>query len=244
MNKDIQEYVDRVQAEIISEHQTLDIVYKGNKYTFNVGDTIGRLTIKALVKYRDSVGCSRKGCISVCECGNIIGPSRVFQFISGDLVSCGCYSRDIHSKLLAERNTVHGDSCRGNRSRLYTVWSGMIQRCRNTDRVDSKYYSLKGITVCDEWKSFTNFKEWALANGYRDDLTIDRKDSSIGYNPNNCRFISMKEQQLNKDNARIITYNGISDSIAGWSRRIGVSWATLDTRLKYSKNVGEALGFE
>lgn len=244
MDKEIQDYIHKQPASIISEHASMDLTYKGTKYTFNVGDKIGRLTIKALVKYRPISGESRKGCISLCECGSITGPSRLFQLISGDLVSCGCYCRDVHSKMMTKNNTIHGDNKRGQRERIYNIWAGMLQRCRSTDRKDSKHYSLKGISVCKEWETFTNFKKWALDNGYADGLTLDRVDNSIGYKPDNCRFVSMKEQQLNKSCTRVISYKGITDSVNGWAKRIGVSWYTLNARLEKSKSTGEALGFE
>lgn len=244
MTEEAMKFIEELNISVLSDNNSLDLKYKGEYYTFTIGDQIHKLEIIGLLRYRDSNGVCRKGCICKCSCGNVIGPSRLYQLISGDLVSCGCYSKEIHSKQLKEMNTIHGDSKRNNRTKLYTIWAAMVQRCKNTDRLDSKYYALKGISLYDDWRSFENFKNWALDNGYTDGLTIDRKDNSLGYNPDNCRFVTMKEQQLNKSNVRIIEYNGISDSVAGWANRLGISWSTLDNRLKTCKSIEDAFNFK
>lgn len=79
-------------------------------------------------------------------------------------------------------------------TRIYKTWGNMKQRCYNPN--DSKYgsYGGKGITVCDEWlHDFQAFYDWAMANGYTEELTIDRKDAKMGYSPDNCRWITMEE---------------------------------------------------
>lgn len=244
MTNEATKFLNKLSITVISSEDSMSLTYKGVKYNFNIGDKYGRIEIIGLIRYRDKSNTVRKACICKCSCGNIIGPSRLYQLISGDLVSCGCFSRDVHSEMLADKNTKHGYNVRNNREPLYNVWVAMIQRCSHTNRKDSKYYSLKGIQVCDSWKSFENFRDWALSHGYENGLTIDRKDNSIGYNPDNCRFMTIQEQQLNKSNVRLITYGGITDSISGWAKRIGVSWSTLNNRLNKYESVGKALGFE
>lgn len=120
----------------------------------------------------------------------------------------------------------------------------MINRASNPNRVDSKYYFEKGIEVCEQWRDYRNFRKWALDNGYKEGLSIDRKDNSLGYNPDNCRWIPLNEQNSNKTNNRILEYNGIKLTITEWCRRTGLSWSTIDSRLKAGKTVGQALGFE
>ena len=78
--------------------------------------------------------------------------------------------------------------------RLHNIWAAMKQRCYNPNNVSYKNYGGKGVCVCEEWKdSYKNFREWSLSNGYSDELTIDRKDFNGDYEPSNCRWISLEE---------------------------------------------------
>ena len=89
-------------------------------------------------------------------------------------------------------NTVHGES-HNNRQRLYTIWCGMRQRCSNPNREAYKLYGGKGVKLCDEWNDYAAFKTWALENGYKDDLSIDRIDPRKDYCPENCRWLTRSE---------------------------------------------------
>lgn len=228
---------------IIQEFESLDIEFNDKIYTFRVGDVIERLTIYKLVKYKEG-NVSRKGCICLCICGNFIGPFRLLNLLNGDNISCGCYQRELHSKQMVERNTVHGYSTRDSREHLYVLWGAMIDRATNKNRLDSKYYSEKGITVCDEWRNYLNFREWSINNGYEEGLSLDRIDNSLGYSPENCRWIPLNKQNSNKTSNRILTYKDKSMTITDWCRETELSWSTINNRLKSGKTVGQALGFE
>lgn len=91
---------------------------------------------------------------------------------------------------------------------------------------------LNGITVCDEWRNnFINFYNWAIVNGYDDNLSIDRIDNNKGYSPKNCRWATTIEQANNKRNIKMITYNGKTQSIPNWCRELNLNYKTVRTRI-------------
>ena len=109
--------------------------------------------------------------------------------------SCGC----VHMQLVGKGNTTHGDSRKNAKyHKLFKVWLEMRYRCNNKD---IPYYGDKGISVCKEWDNYTAFKKWSLDNGYTTEysLQIDRKDSSKDYCPTNCRWVTPKVNQRNRD---------------------------------------------
>lgn len=127
-----------------------------------------------------------------------------------------------------ESKATHGE---GN-SRLYHAWSAMKQRCSNPNNRKYDSYGGRGITVCDEWaNSYLAFKKWAIENGYSDCLTIDRIDNEKGYSPDNCRWITNKDQQRNKRNNRLVTINGETKTLAEWSEISGIGHGVLWQRL-------------
>ena len=84
-------------------------------------------------------------------------------------------------------------------TRIYRIWWGMVGRCEYPNHISYKYYGARGIKVCEEWRtSFQAFYDWAMVNGYTDELTIDRIDNDKGYEPTNCRWITIQDQQKNK----------------------------------------------
>ena len=125
----------------------------------------------------------------LCDCGNTVKVRRS-ALVSGNTKSCGCIQNKEH----------HEDED----DRLYKVWAGMKARCSNRHHSSYRFYGDKGIKVCDEWsRSFLAFRKWALENGYdskaaRGECTIDRIDPFGNYEPSNCRWISISEQQANK----------------------------------------------
>lgn len=135
-------------------------------------------------------------------------------------------------------NIKHGDSTNGKQQRLYRIWTGIIARCNNKN---AKYYGSKGIKVCDEWRDYVNFKKWAEANGYADNLTIDRIDNSKDYCPENCRWATMKEQQRNRTNNHIIEYNNESHTISEWAEIFNINVDVLIYRINNGWDVSTAL---
>lgn len=120
----------------------------------------------------------------------------------------------------------------GKKTRLNNIYCHMKDRCHNPNSDMYKYYGARGIEVCLEWRnSYNTFKEWALSNGYSEDLTIDRIDNNKGYCPVNCRWITMKEQSRNKRSNRLITYKGETKTLTEWAEITGVNRRTLQNRL-------------
>lgn len=132
----------------------------------------------------------------------------------------------------------------GRHTRLYNIWLNMKQRCSNPKASHYERYGGRGITVCQTWqRSFSKFREWALTNGYAEDLTLDRMDFNAGYCPENCQWISHQEQMQNTSRNHYLTLNGETHSMAEWSRITGIPYGTIKGRInKYGWSVERALG--
>lgn len=129
------------------------------------------------------------------------------------------------------------------RRRLMTIYRNMIKRCYDKNSKDYKYYGAKGIKVCYSWKtSFASFCIWALMNGYRNDLTIDRINSSDNYCPENCRWVDMRDQSKNKSQTRKITIQGKTMCLKDWCRELGINYYTVCMRIHRGMDEKEAIG--
>lgn len=224
----------------MQEYDCLSFTYQGVEYTIHVGDKIHRLTITKLVRYSDG-GITRKGFFAICDCGKVIGPRRIYQLVSGDSYSCGCYSRDIHSILCYDRNYKHGNACRNSRSNLYNIWAGMKSRITNPNRWDAKYYY--GKELWPPWNSFSSFAVWAVNNGYKEGMSIERKNNDYGYTPWNCEFIDSFYQNSNKSSNVLLTFHEETHTITEWSRRLNISYDTIRRRLDEGLSFDEIIAY-
>lgn len=175
----------------------------------------------------------KKAAFWICQCD--CGKETTVQSChlrSGATQSCGCLHMENGYKTTWKK---HGDY----KTRLYHIWITMKSRCFNKK---DKRYGGRGITVCSEWsESFEAFRDWALANGYRDDLTIDRIDVDGNYEPSNCRWATKLEQQSNKRTNRLLTAFGETHTESEWARITGINVSTIYARLKRGWTVDRAL---
>jgi hypothetical protein len=122
----------------------------------------------------------------------------------------------------AHRRKKHGHTINGHRTRLHRTWTNMKHRCKHPSEKDRRIY--EHVTVCEEWRTdFTAFRDWALSHGYSDDLEIDRKDSNGPYSPDNCRWVTDRQQRLNCRGTSASGFRGVHKvgKYAKWTAAIG-----------------------
>lgn len=186
-----------------------------------IGRKFGRLTVIEECKERDkSVGIIYK---CKCDCGKFINISGN-SIRSGKTKSCGCLRKEV----TGNRKRTHGKQG----TRLYRIWQGMKNRCYNKNDKRYQDWGGRGIAVCSEWKDkFMVFYNWAVSNGYDDNLTIDRIDNNKGYEPSNCRWITNKENSNNTRRNIYLTYNK-TQTLAQWADELHIPYQTLHYRYK------------
>jgi hypothetical protein len=176
----------------------------------------------------------------LCKCllcgGTAIVPSSSLKGMKS--TSCGCLTR----KRASEVNTKHGHA----NERLYHVWQGMKDRCFNPNHHGYHNYGGRGITICNEWMDYANFRKFMIGIGYDENLkrgvqTLERIDVNGNYEPSNCKLIPFVEQSLNRRNSHKVLYNGEEKTISEWAKVYKMNQNTLGHRLREGWPIEKAL---
>lgn len=182
-----------------------------------IGRRFGRLIVLSEDK-RDSQGIIYYKCL--CDCGN----QKIIKGTSlraGTTKSCGCYNREIITKINPDY-----------KKKLYSIYRGMKNRCYNKNDKAFCNYGGRGIQISPEWDKYKKFESWAYNNGYSEGLWIDRIDNDGDYSPDNCRWTTPKKQQNNKRTCKYITINGKTQSVTEWAEETGINRSTIYRRIK------------
>lgn len=186
------------------------------------GQKFGRLTVINRVANSKS-GKTMWFCNCICGNSCIVYSGNLR---GGQTKSCGC----IHKEKF--NHTIHGKR----HSKLYLKWQNIKKRCLNPNAANYKNYGGREnnpVTVYSEWaNSFKAFYDWSINNGYKDGLSIDRIDNNKGYSPQNCRWVTLKEQANNKTTNKMIDYKEKTQSLSNWANELEMDYSLLYLRLK------------
>jgi hypothetical protein len=226
MNRDLAAEIVGTRARGLASLETTDLKHD------LTGCHFGRLFTVSFSHIREK----RSFWVAACSCGNVKTVSSA-GLRSGSTKSCGCLHRET-AAAQGRASRTHGLS----KSRLSVIHSGMITRCYKPNAINYDRYGGKGVTVCDEWRfDRWSFFKWALANGYRDDLEIDRIENDKGYEPGNCRWVKSTKNQNNRSNNRLITIEGVTKTLADWSKISRVAISTIRRRMTAGMAEQEAI---
>lgn len=186
------------------------------------GNRYGRLTVLGLDRVENKKSFWR----CLCDCGNhTIVRSDCLKSGTGRpcTLSCGCYNREKKSSYIDDRS----------KEKLYRVYYGILERCNNPNATAYKHYGARGIKCL--FGGYPQFKSWALSNGYKEGLTIDRIDNNGNYEPSNCRWVTQAVQNTNKRPRNmdvLITVNGKTKNLRQIAKESGIKYGTLYYRYK------------
>lgn len=190
------------------------------------GQKFGRWTVLERTDKNLKTGCTMWLCR--CECGTEKAVSEL-SLVNGKSKSCGC----LHKDSLTSHNMSY--------SRIYNVWGHIKSRCTNPKHHAWKDYGGRGIALFSEWQEFENFYNWAINNGYKNNLSIDRIDVNGNYEPNNCHWVTNKEQSRNRRNNKLITYNNETHCMAEWADILNIDYQKLKQKMRKHNNFKQAI---
>lgn len=182
------------------------------------GMKFGRLTVVNFSR-RNEAGVAYVNC--TCNCGNT-KEVKSSCLVGGQTQSCGCFLTESN----LARCVTHGKS----KSSEFAIWSGMRRRCVSVKDKDYHKYGGRGITVCERWlHSFANFYQDMGDRPFG--TTLDRIDNNGNYCPENCRWATDKTQARNRRTNLLITFNGVTKTLAEWAEQYSLNWNTLRARI-------------
>lgn len=201
---------------------------KHSVYTATVGQSFGMWTVI------DPSRISQPGSVAVlcrCECGveRLVSLRRLNR---GTSTSCGCFA----ARLSAQRLLTHG----GSYTQEYYIWRGVLKRCNDSSCSAYPNYGGRGITVCEEWRSFENFLA-DMGKRPSSDLSIERRDNEGPYSKDNCYWATWIQQNNNTRRCKPVLFDGKTQTVSEWAREYGIKPSTLQERLKRGWSMFDAL---
>lgn len=199
------------------------------KLSIKKGQRFGKLfVIREVEPFKQPSGQTQRAFLCKCDCGKekVI---RLMHFTRGRVSSCGCIQKKWDGL---------------SKERIFKTWSAMKERVHLSTFIHANRYKDRGITICPEWdKDFFAFRDWALNNGYADNLQIDRIDNNGNYEPSNCRFVTNMENANNREQTFYVTYKGTKYPIMQLFRKLNIAeqnHQTIRQRIKRGWDHNEA----
>lgn len=206
-----------------------------------LGNKYGRLTVVKQLAERKN---NKVVWECKCDCGNTTYSVKS-KLESGNKKSCGCLKENNKFKVgnvPINKSPLFIDNINIYTTRLYKIYRGIKDRCYNSNNKSYKYYGFKGIGMCDDWRNcFEEFYKWALSNGYKDNLTIDRINNYYGYNSNNCRWITQKLQCNNRSSNSHVEYKNKSYTYSEFEYNFGIPQRNLSKLIKRGYSIEDIM---
>lgn len=218
-------------------------IMKKSKIEINIGDKFSMLTVlkelphKIYVNEKSITKCRQILCL--CDCGNetIVRPHAL---ISGKQKGCGCLSRTNPLRLIMGADIKN--NIKEKENPIYHVWEAMKGRCYNPNNKRYKSYGGRGITIYEEWRyDFSSFYNWAINNGYKKELTIDRKDNDGNYCPDNCRWITKSEQNNNTSRNVFVEWKGEVLTLSQLCKKYNFNYKIVQNRVHLGWSIDDAI---
>lgn len=197
------------------------------------GQRFGKLVVLHLSDHKSNAGKTLFDCL--CDCGKVKTISST-HLVSGHTTSCGCYL----GEWCVKTKTTHGMK----HTKIYGVYHNMMRRCNEVTNVAYRLYGARGIAVCEEWAiDPVAFFTWAKISGYIEGLTLDRIDNNGPYSPENCRWVTQKEQSRNTRQNVNVSMFGKTQCLSDTCAMLNIKFSCVQERLRKRHSIACALLF-